>query len=124
MTTALVKVEGTTYLRKAYTDLYGNRHRAIEVTRKPHKRRTKQSRKKRTPKSKRWYKPKVHSGWKKDMPAKERRRLLLKAHRGDLLAAARSKQALANTTQDSETRMLAQADATYFLEQYKESKEK
>jgi len=72
----------------------------------------------------RWFNPKLHTGWKKDLPAKERRRLELKARKGDLLAAARAKQALANVTKDKETREAAQADANYFYRRYREGKSK
>ena len=76
----------------------------------------------RTPKSMRWYEPKVHTGWEKDMPAKERRQLVLDAHGGDLLAAARSKQALANVSTDPETRAKSLSDARYFFGEYRKFK--
>lgn len=119
MTTALVKVEAVTYTRKAYVDCWGHKHPAVIVKREGYKKKVKRSRKRRTPKGKRWYAPKVRSGWSKDMPAAERRKLLLRAHKGNLLAAARSKQALANVTADEETRVLALADAKYFFKLYK-----
>ena len=68
----------------------------------------------RTPKSERWYAPKVHSGWEKGMPLTKRRGLVLRAHKGDVLASARAMQALANITTDTATRRAAQSDAKYF----------
>lgn len=118
MTTALV-----TYERKAYVDRWGHKHPAKLIKRAAPKKKRKR-RKRRTTKKEKWYDPKVRSGWKKDMPAKKRRRLLLKAHKGNLLAAARSKQALANVTEDEETRVLAQADARYFFELHREKEGK
>jgi len=118
MTNALV-----TYERKAFVDRWGHKHPAVIVKRSaPKDAKKKRRRKKKSSKEKKWYQPKVRSGWKKDMPARKRRRLLLKAHRGSLLSAARSKQSLANVTQDEETRVLALADAKYFFEEHKKSK--
>lgn len=116
MTTALV-----TYERKAYVDQYGYKHPAKLIKRRVEKKK-RRKRRKSTKGKKRWYAPKVQSGWKKTMPAGKRRRLLLKAHKGSLLSAARSKQALANVTEDEETRVLALADAKYFFERHKEEK--
>ncbi len=122
MTTALVKVEGTTYLRKAYTDRYGHKHKAVEVTRKPYKKKTKQSKKRRTSKNRKWFSPKVHMDWGKDMTLRKRRRNALKSHKGDLLATGRALVALANVTQDRETKIAARKDALHFLELHKESR--
>lgn len=66
-----------------------------------------------------WFKPSTHSGWEKGMPATERRRLVLKAHKGEPLASGRAMQALANVTTDKRTRELANADAKYFFRQLK-----
>ena len=70
-----------------------------------------------------WFSPQIRSGWKKTDPAKVRRANVLKAHKGDLLGAARSKQALANVNSgpagDRETAVKAQADANYFFSKYK-----
>jgi len=65
---------------------------------------------------------KTHSGWKKNMPMAERRVLTLQAHHGDLLAAARGKQALANLTKDSKTKRESQKDAKFFFAEYKREK--
>ena len=111
-----------TYKRKAYVDRYGHRHPATTVERKVAKPAKKRKRRKAKKSKRRWYAPKIRSGWKKTQPARTRRRLLLRAHKGDLLSAARSKQALANVTEDEETRVLALADAQYFFEQYKKEK--
>jgi len=117
MTTALV-----TYERRAYVDRWGHKHPAITVKRAAPKKKVKRRKRRKTPREKRWYAPKIRSSWKKDMPAKERRRLLLKAHKGNLLAAARSKQALANVTEDEETKVLALKDAQFFFELHRKEK--
>ncbi len=65
----------------------------------------------RTPKSKQWFEPKVHTGWSKDLSQKARIAKSVRAHKGDLLAAARSLIALHNVTTDSTTKRLAKADA-------------
>lgn len=72
-----------------------------------------------TPKSERWFEPGKHTGWEADMPAAERRELVLEAFGGDYLAAARSKQELANVTTDRPTKVAALADARYFFRQYR-----
>ena len=69
-----------------------------------------------------WFDPKTHSGWSKNMPAGERRKLVLEAHDYDYLAAARSKQALANVTADKATKKVALADAKYFYRIYNSEK--
>lgn len=65
-----------------------------------------------------------HTGWRKTQSATTRRRLALRAHKGDLLATARALQALANVTTDPETKHKAQADADYFFKRYRKSKRK
>ena len=67
----------------------------------------------------RWFNPKTSSGWKHDMPKKKRRELLLDAHDGSCLSAARSKQALANVTKSRATRKAAKEDAEYFFEKHR-----
>ena len=66
-----------------------------------------------------WFRPGVPSGWKKNMSLKERRELVLEAHNGDYLAAARSKQALANVTRDPMTKREALKDAEYFFRMHR-----
>lgn len=64
-------------------------------------------------------------GWHKSMSASERRRVSLRAHKGDKLATARALQVLANVTTDVPTRRAAHADAMYFYSQHnKEQKAK
>jgi hypothetical protein len=72
----------------------------------------------RTPKSKRFFHPERHTGWRKTQKASTRRSKALKAHGGDYLATARSMQALANVTTDSETRWAARTDALYFFRKH------
>ena len=76
-------------------------------------------RKGRTPKGEQWFEPSVESGWRKNMSASERRSLVLQAHGGDILAAARAMNALANVTTDSATKTAARADAKYFYALYR-----
>ena len=64
---------------------------------------------------------KGHTGWRKRDPAKKRRRTMIRAHNGDILAAARACQALANVTRDPETKRKAKADADYLFRLYKRS---
>lgn len=119
LTTVTVNIPAITYTREAYTDRFGHKHEKKKITKKAHKQRVKRRNgKSKTTKEKRFFHPKVKSGWKKDMPLKERRALVLKSHKGDLLSAARGKQALANVTTDSETKREAEKDAKYFLQLY------
>jgi hypothetical protein len=72
----------------------------------------------RTPKSQRFFHPKRHTGWRKTQSVTTRRRLMLKAHGGDYLAAARALIALHNVTTDAETKRLAYADADFFFRKH------
>lgn len=123
MARAKLRVKSTTYKRKAWTDRYGHRHSATTVTRKSHKIEDR-GKLGRTPKKERWFDPETHTGWDKDFPMAKRRRLVLKAHGGDLLASGRGMQALANVSTDQKTRQEARKDALYFFKKYKESKRK
>ncbi len=62
-----------------------------------------------------FYHPKVKTGWHKNQSLTYRRRLVLAAHKGNHLSAARAMQALANVTQDSATTREAKIDANYFF---------
>jgi hypothetical protein len=64
----------------------------------------------------------THTGWKKELPMYERRKLSLKAHKGNLLSAARSLQALSNVTKDKETKKIAKKDADFFYKWYADKK--
>lgn len=64
----------------------------------------------------------AETGWKKTQPPKVRRKKVLKAENGDLLASARHLQALANVTQDKVTKRTAKKDADYFFRRYRQSK--
>lgn len=75
--------------------------------------------------AKRWYKPvQTNTGWNKHDPAVKRRNKMLKAQKGDYLAAGRAMQGLANVTKDKTTRNLAQADANYFFRENQKRKRK
>jgi hypothetical protein len=69
----------------------------------------------RTPKSERWYSPKVRTGWSKNLSPQVRRTRVLRTHKGDVLAAARSMLALSNVTNDLDTRHKSAVDAKYFF---------
>ena len=70
---------------------------------------------------KKWYQPfKKDTDWHKDLPAEKRREIMLKAHEGDVLAAAYALQSLANITTDPETREASHSDASYFFEKHKQ----
>lgn len=71
-----------------------------------------------------WFKPGTHTGWHKNMPQYKRRALVLKSHKGDLLASARAMGSLANVTRDSKTRIEAKKDADYFYKEYEKKKGK
>ena len=73
----------------------------------------------RTPKAEQWFKPGEKTGWEKRQPESVRRAKVLKAHKGDELASARSMQALANVTTDRETASKAARDAKYFYRQHR-----
>lgn len=75
-------------------------------------------------KKKQWFNniDRSETGWKKDMPTDQRRKVALKAHKGDLLATARSLMALANVTRDDRTAKLAKSDALYFYREYEKKK--
>lgn len=75
-----------------------------------------------TPEREKWYTPGTPMGWRKDQPAAIRRRLALKAHSGDKLAAGRSLQALSNVSTDSATKKLSRQDALYFFDLHKKGK--
>jgi len=62
------------------------------------------------------------TGWRADDPAEVRRRRMIEAHFGDVLAAARACQALANVTKDPDTKKKARADAEYLFKLYKRLK--
>jgi hypothetical protein len=67
-----------------------------------------------------WFKPStIDTGWHKTDSQTKRRRAMLKAHKGDHLAAARSLVQLANINQDSETQRKARSDAKYFFAMYR-----
>lgn len=76
----------------------------------------------RTPKSERWYNPQVETGWRKNESPRTRRMKSLRAHGHDLLATARSLQALSNVTTDKTTKRLAAQDARYFFARYKKGR--
>lgn len=70
-------------------------------------------------KKEKWFSPTITTNWKKTDSQETRRRNALKAHKGDRLATARGLMALANITQDAETKRKASADARHFYAQYK-----
>jgi len=69
-----------------------------------------------------WFHPKKHTGWRKTQKASTRRFRLLdstdkrKSMHNRYLEAGRKAQALANVTEDSETKRKAKSDAEYFFD--------
>lgn len=100
--------------RKAHTRADGTRVKASTFLIKD------RGAKGRTPESKRFFDPGVRTGWRKDLPAGIRRRRVLRAHKGNTLASARSMQSLANVTTDKRTKQLAGLDARFFFRQHKQ----
>lgn len=111
-----LRVHRKAYKRKSYVRKDGVRVSRAKVPKTTFKIKDR-GKKGRTPKAKRFFEPRVKTGWKKGMPASERRRLVLSAHKGDVLASGRSSQALANVTTDRETKSAARADAQHFFRQ-------
>ena len=78
--------------------------------------------------ARKWFKPKGHTGWKKTQKASYRRKLVLlstdkrKTLRSRYVEAGRKMLALANVTQDPETKKKALSDAKYFFNRVKMSK--
>ncbi len=101
---AEIKVTRKSYVRKDGTVVKGTTYYTKDKG-KPGK----------TPESEKWYEHALPMNWHKDDPGEVRRANALKAHKGDVLAAARALQALANVTADSETARLAKTDADYFF---------
>lgn len=75
----------------------------------------------RTPKKDRWFAPSVHSGWKAEQSPTYRRRLVLHAHKGDVLASGRSMLALSNVQKriNPAVSAKAKADSNYFFKRLK-----
>jgi hypothetical protein len=72
---------------------------------------------------KKWHKPSlIHTGWNKNDSQSTRRWHMIRAHKGDLLASARSCQQISNISTDSETKRKAHGDSIYFYERYRMSK--
>lgn len=121
MARKLLTVTRKAYTRDSYVDRFGYEHprKRVKSTRFKIKDRGAPGR---TPKRKRWYQPKVKLNWKKGMAERTRRSNALKAHKGDVLATARSLQALANVTVDTATKREASKDARHFFRLHKGSK--
>ncbi len=69
-----------------------------------------------------WARFVTQTGWRKNMPTEQRRRLVLKAHKGDYLSSGRAMQQLANVSQDKRTAELAGRDARWFFREHKKRK--
>lgn len=61
-------------------------------------------------------------GWSKGDTQKRRRQSVLRAKKGDVLAAARAMQYLANISDDGDTQRKAAADAKHFRKLYQVKK--
>lgn len=69
-----------------------------------------------------WFEPGRTLHWSKDDSQTIRRANALKSRRGNALKTARALQALANVTQDVETRRKATSDAQYFYRIHRKNK--
>jgi hypothetical protein len=65
-----------------------------------------------------WFEAGKKLNWSKDLSQTVRRRNALNSRKGNYLATARALQALANVTQDAETKRKAAGDAKYFFHRY------
>lgn len=72
----------------------------------------------------RWFRAGDPTGWKKDLPQQDRIDLVLASRDYDYLASARALNALANVTQDPETKRKARADAKKLFAEYNKRTEK
>lgn len=70
----------------------------------------------------RWFKAGEPTGWKKDLPQDKRIDLVLASRDYDYLASARALNALANVSQDPETKRKARADAEKLFKEYDKRK--
>ena len=102
-----------TVRRKAYTRKDGTRVKSSTFKVKD------RGAKGRTPKSEQWFEPSVKTGWSKDLAQSTRINKVVRAHGGDLLASARSMQALANVSTDAETSRKAKSDANILFKRHK-----
>lgn len=67
-----------------------------------------------------FYHPRIQeTGWHKDLPVIKRRKKILKGYKGNILATARSLEALANVSRDKATAKAALVDARYFYNLYR-----
>jgi hypothetical protein len=71
--------------------------------------------------SKYWFHPGETIGWHKSKPQAARLRLAVQGKHGDVLAAARALQALANVTKDAGTKRAAAADAKVLYARHKKT---
>ncbi len=119
----MLTVKRKSYERKAYRRKDGTLVSATKVPKSSFKIKDRGA-EGRTPVSKRFYHPKTHTGWEATMPPEKRRRLTLKAHKGDKLATARGLLALSNVQHriNPEVSRKAQVDAQYFFTQHRKSK--
>lgn len=109
-----ITVSRKSYRRKGYTRKGGIRVKGCVIKSSTFKVRDR-GKPGRTPRSQRWYHPKVRTGWHKGDPLAVRRRRVLRAHHGDVLASARAMDSLAKVTTDRATKRAARADAKYFF---------
>ena len=72
----------------------------------------------------RWFAPGKKLNWRKDEKQSTRIRKTLASRDGNILAAARALNALANVTKDATTRRLARSDAQKLFARYKKQKKR
>ncbi len=119
----MLRVKKKGYTRKSYTRKGGVRVKSSKVGASSFKIKDRGA-KGRTPESQKFFEPKVHSGWKADMAQDPRRRLALRAHKGNKLSTARSLQALSNVQHrvNPDVSRKAASDAQYFYAQHRKAK--
>jgi hypothetical protein len=61
--------------------------------------------------------PKSGASWSKRLPTDERRRIVLKNHKGDYLKSAQAMDFLSKGTWDKRTKELSRMDANYFFKE-------
>lgn len=73
-------------------------------------------------KAKPLFPPPSGKNWSKRLPMDERRRIVLKNHKGNYLKSAQAMDYLAKGTMDKRTRELASADREYFRRMWAKGK--
>lgn len=73
-------------------------------------------------KAKPLFPPPTGKNWSKRLPMEQRRRIVLRNHKGNYLKSAQSMDYLAKGTMDKRTRELASSDREYFFKEFRKKK--